>query len=286
VYFFEIDAFIPVREEFEFLRKRCFKSTVNLGDGFHIKRPKLRGQVSQGLSLPLSDFFQQSPIDGRYFLTPDVGLDGDLDWLQEGMDVTEYFKIQKYEKPIGSGSGMGPMNAIGSFRASSRRLTRNVFRIVSAASRNGYTIRNPLSPKSLCYRSSRRSKAGTVENTEVTQYFKSGEQWFQRNALRNEEHVIMECDQFEVSLKLDGSSMTVYHNDGTLGVCSRNFDLRRDNENVFWRRPYSLIYSTGWFRMVENLAFQGELMGPRIQGNRENLDRNKFFRIRRIRHRC
>src|SRR5438309_10635527 len=55
--YFEIDSFLPVRPEFEFLRKGCFKSTKNLGDGFRIKTIKLRGQVSQGLSLPLGDFF-------------------------------------------------------------------------------------------------------------------------------------------------------------------------------------------------------------------------------------
>ena len=52
--YFEVDSFLPVRPEFEFLRKACFKSTKHLGDGFRLKTIKLRGQVSQGLALPIT----------------------------------------------------------------------------------------------------------------------------------------------------------------------------------------------------------------------------------------
>jgi RNA ligase (TIGR02306 family) len=49
----EIDSFLPVREEFEFLRKSSFKK---MGDqeGFRLKTIRLRGQLSQGLLLPLT----------------------------------------------------------------------------------------------------------------------------------------------------------------------------------------------------------------------------------------
>ena len=46
--YFEIDSFLPIREEFEFLRKSSYKK---MGDkeGFRLRTIKLRGQISQGL---------------------------------------------------------------------------------------------------------------------------------------------------------------------------------------------------------------------------------------------
>jgi RNA ligase (TIGR02306 family) len=81
VVYCEIDSFLPIKPEFEFLRKSSFKK---MGDeeGFRLKTIKLRGQVSQGLILPMSVF-------------------GDFSWTAyEGLDVTEMLGIQKYEPPV------------------------------------------------------------------------------------------------------------------------------------------------------------------------------------------
>ena len=83
---------------------------------------------------------------------------------------------------------------------------------------------------------------------------------------------------FEVSLKLDGSSCTVYHNAGLVGVCSRNIELKLEQEgNSF----VDIAKSTGLLKALidlnENLAVQGELMGPGIQGNKEGFNSNKLF---------
>ena len=81
VVYCEIDSFLPTKDEFEFLRKSSYKK---MGDqeGFRLKTIKLRGQVSQGLILPMSVF-------------------GDFGWTAyEGLDVTERLGIVKYEPPI------------------------------------------------------------------------------------------------------------------------------------------------------------------------------------------
>lgn len=81
VVYCEIDSFLPIKDEFEFLRKSSYKK---MGDqeGFRLKTIKLRGQVSQGLILPMSVF-------------------GDFGWTAyEGLDVTERLGIVKYEPPI------------------------------------------------------------------------------------------------------------------------------------------------------------------------------------------
>ena len=85
VVYCEIDSFLPIRDEFEFLRKSSYKK---MGDqeGFRLKTIKLRGQVSQGLILPIGVL----PV-AQFASAHD---------LPEGMDVTEMLGIVKYEPPI------------------------------------------------------------------------------------------------------------------------------------------------------------------------------------------
>lgn len=81
---------------------------------------------------------------------------------------------------------------------------------------------------------------------------------------------------FEVTVKLDGSSCTIYTKDGLLGVCSRNLELKLEQEgNAFVNTAKQV--GPGILSLGRNLAFQGELMGPGIQGNRENFPAPRFF---------
>lgn len=82
---------------------------------------------------------------------------------------------------------------------------------------------------------------------------------------------------WEVTEKLDGSSCTVFVNNGERGVCSRNLQLHESESNAFWRavlhqKLLDKIESTG-----RNLALQGELVGPKIQGNRYALSNYTVF---------
>jgi RNA ligase (TIGR02306 family) len=81
--------------------------------------------------------------------------------------------------------------------------------------------------------------------------------------------------KYEVTIKLDGSSMTVFHDpEGTGGVCSRNFELNTvaiENEG---NTLVKLAKESGLLERMKQYptyAVQGELMGPGIQGNREQL---------------
>ena len=77
----EIDSFLPIKEEFEFLRKTSYKKMSDGTEGFRLKTIRLRGQLSQGLLLPIHVL----PL-------------GEL--VSEGKDVTEMLGIVKYEHPI------------------------------------------------------------------------------------------------------------------------------------------------------------------------------------------
>ena len=78
--YFEIDSFLPVREEFEFLRKSSYRKNDFMGEGFRVKTIRLRGQLSQGLALPLSTF-------------PELGD------VEVGQDVTGRLGVKEWELP-------------------------------------------------------------------------------------------------------------------------------------------------------------------------------------------
>ena len=77
--YFEIDSFLPVRDEFEFMRASSYKKTDVMGEGFRLRTMKFRGQISQGLLLPMKDF-PELPVDAA-----------------EGDNVTELLNVRKWE---------------------------------------------------------------------------------------------------------------------------------------------------------------------------------------------
>ncbi len=77
--YFEVDSFLPIRKEFEFLRASSYKNNVILGEGFRLKTMTFRGQLSQGLLLPISEF-------------PELQQD-----IEQGTDVSEALGVRKWE---------------------------------------------------------------------------------------------------------------------------------------------------------------------------------------------
>ena len=77
--YFEVDSFLPVAPEFEFLRASSYRKTDIMGEGFRLRTMKFRGQISQGLLLPVRVF----PV-----IPDDVEL---------GTDVTELLGVKKWE---------------------------------------------------------------------------------------------------------------------------------------------------------------------------------------------
>ena len=77
--YFEIDSFLPIRPEFEFMRSSSYKKNDIIGEGFRLRTMKFRGQVSQGLLLPINQF-------------PELSGEWEL-----GADVTEMLQVRKWE---------------------------------------------------------------------------------------------------------------------------------------------------------------------------------------------
>jgi RNA ligase (TIGR02306 family) len=82
---------------------------------------------------------------------------------------------------------------------------------------------------------------------------------------------------WEVTEKLDGSSMTAYLYQGEFGVCSRNLDLKEDENNSFWKAARANGMEQRLRALGRNLALQGELIGEGIQKNRYAIKGQQFY---------
>jgi RNA ligase (TIGR02306 family) len=204
--YFEIDSWIPV-ELAPFLCKGKEPREFEGVKGERLKTIKLRGQLSQGLLLPLEPTCANIVSE-----------------LFEGLDVTEPLGIKKWEKAI-------PAQLAGQVRGNFPSLI----------------------PKTDQERAQNLVK-------EIVSANEAGM-------------------RFEITEKLEGSSMTVYRIHGEFGVCSRNLDLKRDENNTFWKvaieediEAQMMSIDPYW-----DFAIQGELVGPGIQGNIYGLSKPMFF---------
>jgi RNA ligase (TIGR02306 family) len=206
--YFEIDSFLPCEPQFEFLRKSCYKQLPDGSEGFRLRTVRLRGQLSQGLLLPLWNF-------------PDIYFSG----MSIGDEVTELLGVTKYEPPMPAVLTGDAKGAFPSFI--------------------------------------QKTDQERIQN------------------LYDDYKSMYGDEEFEVTVKLDGSSATYYFKDGEFGVCSRNLELVETEGNSFWKvaRSYDI---EGYLRDCHqsdgmNLAIQGELIGEGIQGNREGLRGQQFY---------
>ncbi|MDR2577410.1 MAG: hypothetical protein LBC70_01170 [Chitinispirillales bacterium] len=89
--YFEVDSFLPVEPRYEFLRNSSHRENFDNGEGFRIRTVRLRGQLSQGLMLPLPSF-------------------PELEGFSEGDDVTEKLRVKKWyvqETTTAGGTAIG-----------------------------------------------------------------------------------------------------------------------------------------------------------------------------------
>jgi len=98
-----------------------------------------------------------------------------------------------------------------------------------------------------------------------------------QNLTEQFDYWLAEAHAWEVTEKLDGSSMTVYLRDAEFGVCSRNLELKSSDTNSLWKVAVRNSLELKLRRAGGNLALQGELIGEGIQGNSYKLTGQEFF---------
>jgi RNA ligase (TIGR02306 family) len=173
--------------------------------GERLRTIKLRGQLSQGLLLPLG-----------------IGVFDVNAVLEEGTDVSEHLNIVKWEKPMNAQlAGMARGNFPSLIPKTDQERVQNLVKEIAVAAERGA--------------------------------------------------------EFEVTEKLEGSSMTCYLIDGVFSVCSRNLDLKETEGNTFWTTARALDIEAKMREFnMDNYAIQGELIGPGIQGNIYKLTKPEF----------
>lgn len=100
VIYIEIDSFLPIQPEFEFLRPSSYRLMADGKEGFRLRTIKLRKTLSQGLVMPISI------LEGKMSFLVTEG-DTTARWtidkilsIDEGTDVTEILGITKFEVAI------------------------------------------------------------------------------------------------------------------------------------------------------------------------------------------
>jgi RNA ligase (TIGR02306 family) len=209
--YLEIDSWVPT-ELAPFLSKGKEPREFEGIKGERLRTIKLRGQLSQGLLLPLT------------VMNPDMNRFKGTEYLDnaEGFDCTEWLNIRKWERPMNAQlAGMARGNFPSQIPKTDQERVQNLVGEIRAA----FDIKS----------------------------------------------------EFEITEKLEGSSMTVYLIDGVFGVCSRNLDLKETEGNAFWATARELDIE-GKMREIPDgdWAIQGELIGPGIQGNIYNLSKPEF----------
>lgn len=243
--YFEIDSFLPVHPLFEFLRASSFRDIPDLGQGFRLKSIKLRKQLSQGLVVPLDATMEQFGSTVFTYTGPAAWVnDKTTVFLEEGADCTEYLGVKKFEIPLSAQlAGLVRGNFPSFIPKTDQERVQNLVFHDGAEFENVYID-------------------GEGKEIRVNKAPRPGPCQY----------------DYEMSMKLDGSSMTVYCYDGYIGVCSRNMDLKETSENAYWKCAQDIgLISALAEGGVNNIAFQGELMGPGVQDNREGLKEYHFY---------
>lgn len=201
----EVDSWIP-HELAPFLSKGQEPREFNGVPGERLRTVRLRGQLSQGLLLPLD------------LLPADDNFNGD--WTA-GEDVTGLLGVQKYEPPV---------------------------------------------PAEL---------AGLVKGPWPSQVQKTDQERIQN--LTNEWPQLSGY-VYEVTEKLEGSSMTAGIVNDEFVVCSRNLNLTETETNSLWQqaRHYQIEERMREAGML-NYVVQGEIIGEGIQGNHYAIRGQDFY---------
>lgn len=255
--YIEIDSKVPEKEWSEFLRPKHFKvKTMKLGK-FKV--------ISQGLALPLSAFDVDVPNEA-------------------GVDVTDLLGITYSVKEDNKRKGKG----IDKYQSMVQRRP-DVFKQPWAR----WMMRR-MWGKKVMFLFYGKKKDNDRKFPNKFEYIHKTDQ----ERVENMPWVLETNDQFIRTQKCDGSSATYIlerkkHNKFEFYVCSRNvrmLDEKQDNfysdvmtENPYWEMAKKYDIENKLKKLLDKhkewdyICWQGEICGPKIQGNPHKLKENHLF---------
>lgn len=87
----------------------------------------------------------------------------------------------------------------------------------------------------------------------------------------------LRMDSYEVTEKCEGTSSTYFYKDGDYGMCSRNLRKPNNDTSHFGQIEKKHDIFKRLIDYKKNIALQGEICGPGIQGNYYNLPEFTWF---------
>jgi RNA ligase (TIGR02306 family) len=217
--FVEIDAWVPIRFAPSLQKPGKPPQVYNGIEGERLRTVQMKGQISQGLILPIKAFVLDT-LEQSGAIDPSKPLSE-----YENLDVSVPLGIQKWETLS-----------------------------LASCTLEDFPVFIP------------KTDQERVQNLEADLLV-----W------RDRSNSIGFVESWEVTEKLDGSSMTVFFRDGKLGVCSRNKLIVDESGDKFYHKA---ARDLGLAKKIQdagkNYAVQGELIGPSVQGNKYSLKALSF----------
>lgn len=120
--------------------------------------------------------------------------------------------------------------------------------------------------------------AGDVEGKFPSFIPKTDEERIQNCAYLLEEY---RGEEWVATEKLVGSSVTYFVHNGDFGACSRNWQMKETPGNLHWTLARGIGLPEKMMNYGRDFALQGELIGPKIQGNPYKLNKHQvhFFSL-------
>lgn len=244
VVYVEIDSIMPQRPEYEFLRPRKFK----------IKTVKLKNTISQGIAFPLSIITDAKP-------------DFDISLIVEDLDVTEILGIKKWdpeqesiiiEKEPEFNDKNEFVRAYKKYKYFIVRFLKKLFGIPTGTASDDFPSYVPKTDETRVQTSQRGLETHKGKRAYITEKLEGSSTTY-------------------ITIKSKGNFFKRLFGRQPMKfiVCSRNRIVNnRADDRWFIADKYSL--SRRMTALGRNFAIQGELIGPKIQGNLYELPEKDF----------
>jgi len=242
--YFEIDSFLPAADARWERFAPGFSDFVG-ARGFRVRTLKLRGQISQGLLLPVSRFAEveaavaeceRAAVAAGDLPPQDPARAAALDAAVMALAFEDLLGVVKYDPPSAAAADSGRLGPFPVFIARTdqervQNLPADVF------ARHAQTV---------------FQETTKMDGSSMTVYF-----------------VRRDSPLFEDLPPLPGDVGAT----GRFGVCSRNIELAESGDNSFWAAALANGLPGKLAALGRNLALQGELVGEGVQGNAEGFPR-------------